>query len=148
VLETNVPAGSGAGHAIEDSYILSCALHDYFNPLVLTKIPTTIATWTQIYQDVRLPRAQKAQLTSQQAGELYELQGPLFENLTYDECLPIIAEKITGRMKWVWGGDIDAEYDAVVAKTFGKGPGSDGVTSNGISSDRISSNCITSNGVH
>jgi salicylate hydroxylase len=148
VPETNVPAGSGAGHAIEDCYILGRALHDYFNPPVPTKIPTTLATWTQIYQDVRLPRAQKAQLTSRQAGELYELQGPLFENLTYDKSLPIIAEKITGRMKWVWGGDIDAEYNAVVTKTFGKGPGSDGVTSNGVSSDRISSNDITSNGVH
>jgi len=58
---------------------------------------------------------------------------------------PIIAEKITRRMKWVWGGDIDAEYDAVVAKTFG---GSDGVTSNGVSLDRVSSNGIISNGIH
>jgi len=39
---------------------------------------------------------------------------------TYAECLSIIAEKITG----VWGGGI--EYDAVVAKTFGKGLNSHG----------------------
>jgi salicylate hydroxylase len=92
-------------------------MHDYFNSPIST--PTTLSTWTKVYQDVRLPRAQKAQLTSRQAGDLYELQGPLFDNLSYDECLPIIAENISGRMKWVWGGDIDAEYDAVVTKTFG-----------------------------
>jgi salicylate hydroxylase len=62
----------------------------------------------------------------------------LFDNLSYDECLPIIAEKISGRMKWVWGGDIDAEYDAVIAKTFGGGVDSNCVTSNG----------VISNGVH
>lgn len=119
---TKRPTGSGAGHAIEDCYILGRALHDYFNPPISTSpAPTKLSTWTQIYQDVRLPRAQKAQITSRQAGDLYELQGPLFDNLSYDECLPIIAEKISGRMKWVWGGDIDAEYDAVVAKTFGAG---------------------------
>jgi len=112
--------GSGAGHAIEDCYILARALHDHFNPSISTATPTTLATWTQIYQDVRLPRAQKAQLTSRQAGDLYELQGPLFKNLSYDECLPIIAEKIAGRMKWVWGGDIDAEYDAVVEQIINK----------------------------
>jgi len=69
----------------------------------------------------------KAQLTSRQAGDLYELQGPLFNNLSYDECLPIIADKISGRMQWVWGGDIDVEYDVVVAKTFGAGATSNGV---------------------
>jgi salicylate hydroxylase len=62
----------------------------------------------------------------------------LFDNLSYDECLPIIAEKISGRMKWVWGGDIDAEYDAVVAKTFGGSVDTSSVTSNG----------VVSNGVH
>ena len=41
-------------------------------------------------------------------------------------------------MKWVWGGDIDAEYDAVVTKTFGGDVGSNGMTSNG----------VTTNGVH
>jgi len=63
---------------------------------------------------VRLPRAQKAQITSRQAGEVYEMQGKLFEGLTYDECLPVVATKLKNRMKWVWGADIDAEYDAVV----------------------------------
>jgi len=74
----------------------------------------TLSTWIQIYQDVRLPRAQKAQITSRQAGEVYEMQGEAFEGLTFDECLPIVAEKLKTRMRWVWGADIDAEYDTVV----------------------------------
>jgi salicylate hydroxylase len=73
-----------------------------------------LAVWTQVYQKVRLPRAQKAQITSREAGDLYEMQGKEFRGLSYDECLPIVAEKLKDRMKWVWGGDIDAEYDAVL----------------------------------
>ena len=73
-----------------------------------------LAVWTQAYQNVRLPRAQKAQITSRQAGDIYEMQGKDFKGLSYDDCLPIAAEKLKHRMRWVWGGDIDAEYDAVV----------------------------------
>jgi salicylate hydroxylase len=60
---------------------------------------------------VRLPRTQKAQATSRQAGEVYEMQGELFKGKTYEEGLPIVREKMQSRMKWVWGGDIDAEYE-------------------------------------
>lgn len=67
-----------------------------------------------MYQKVRLPRAQKAQITSRQAGDVYEMQGEDFKGLEYDECIPIVAEKLRNRMKWVWGGDIDAEYENVV----------------------------------
>jgi salicylate hydroxylase len=42
------------------------------------------------------------------------MQGECFQGLTYDECLPIVASKLKNRMKWVWGANIDAEYDAVV----------------------------------
>lgn len=68
---------------------------------------------------MRLPRAQKAQITSRQAGDVYELQGPDFEGLSYEEGLPIIERKLKGRMKWVWGGDILAEYEAVAGKVRG-----------------------------
>lgn len=107
--------GSGAGHAIEDGYILGRALKDYFAEVNdPSKIARPLAVWTLVYQKVRLPRAQKAQITSRQAGDVYEMQGEAFKGLSYDECLPIVAEKLQHRMKWVWGGDIDAEYEKVV----------------------------------
>ena len=75
-----------------------------------------LAAWTQLYQDIRLPRAQKAQITSRTAGDVYEMQGPEFEGLSYDDCLPVVPKKLTGRMRWVWGADIDSEYDEQARK--------------------------------
>lgn len=69
-----------------------------------------LSTYTSLYQSVRLPRAQKAQITSRQAGDVYEMQGPDFEGLSFVECLPIVAEKLSHRMAWVWSGDIDKDY--------------------------------------
>lgn len=109
--------GSGAGHAIEDAYILGRCLKDFFNAHNdSTSKSRSLSTWTQLYQDIRLPRAQKAQVTSRQAGEVYEMQGPDFKDLSYEECLPVIAQKLEGRMRWVWGADIDAQYDEEACK--------------------------------
>lgn len=117
---TYTKTGSGAGHAIEDGYILGRALQDCFRDSNSSSTPNdqgnTLRTWTEVYQNVRLPRAQKAQITSRQAGEVYEMQGEHFQGLAYDECLPIVASKLQNRMKWVWGADIDAEYNAVVQR--------------------------------
>ncbi|OAP54227.1 hypothetical protein AYL99_11328 [Fonsecaea erecta] len=98
--------GSGAGHAIEDAYILGLVVRDYFSN------PTPgVAAYTALYQAVRRPRAQKAQITSRQAGDVYEMQGKEFEGITsYEDCLPIVREKLAGRMKWVWGHDLEADY--------------------------------------
>ena len=52
-------------------------------------------------------------MTSRQAGDVYEMQGSDFQGLQFEECLPIVAEKLKNRMKWVWGGNIDLEYEAV-----------------------------------
>jgi salicylate hydroxylase len=46
------------------------------------------------------------------------MRGSDFEGLTYDECLPIFRDKLIGRMKWVWGGDISSDYEVAV-KTAG-----------------------------
>ena len=62
---------------------------------------------------MRQPRTRRAQLTSRDAGDVYEMQGPDFAGLTFEQCLPVVAAKLTGRMRWVWGGDVDAEYEAV-----------------------------------
>jgi len=31
--------------------------------------------------------------------------------LSFDECVPIVAEKTSSRMKFVWGVDLDQVYD-------------------------------------
>ena len=41
------------------------------------------------------------------------MQGEDFKGLPYNECLPVVALKLRHRMKWVWGGDIDSEYEKV-----------------------------------
>ncbi|KIN02438.1 hypothetical protein OIDMADRAFT_40388 [Oidiodendron maius Zn] len=102
--------GSGAGHSIEDANVLGLAVRDYLN-----NPAAKLSTFTSLYEAVRLPRAQKAQITSRQAGDVYEMQGPDFEGLSFEECLPIAAEKLKDRMAWVWSGDIDKDY--TIAKT-------------------------------
>jgi salicylate hydroxylase len=47
---------------------------------------------------------------------VYECQGADFEGLSYEECLPIIKRKLKSRMRWVWGGDIEGDYEAVAGK--------------------------------
>lgn len=66
----------------------------------------------QLYQDVRLPRAQKAQATARQAGEVYEMQTPEMKGKAYEECLPLVRDSLKDRMQWIWTGDIEAEYAA------------------------------------
>lgn len=64
----------------------------------------------QLYQDVRLPRAQKAQATARQAGEVYEMQTPEMKGKAYEDCLPLVRDSLKDRMQWIWAGDIEAEY--------------------------------------
>jgi salicylate hydroxylase len=107
----NWPIGSGAGHSIEDANVLGLAIRDYLN-----QSTATLSTFTSLYESVRLPRAQKAQVTSRQAGDVYEMQGPDFEGLSFEECLPIAAEKLKDRMAWVWSGDIERDYNMAKAR--------------------------------
>jgi len=98
-------SGSGAGHSIEDANVLGLAIRDF-----LANPTAKLSTYTSLYQSVRLPRAQKAQITSRQAGDVYEMQGPDFEGLSFEECLPIVREKLKDRMAWVWSGHVDRDY--------------------------------------
>ena len=66
-----------------------------------------------VYQTLRLPRAQRAQQTSQDAGEVYELQAPGMREKTFDECIPELQNRLRDRMNWVWTEDIDVAYDAL-----------------------------------
>lgn len=72
--------------------------------------------WTQLYQDVRLPRAQKAQSTAREAGMVYEMQKPEMLGKSFDECLPLVRDSLIDRMKWVWTADIDLAYEEAKAK--------------------------------
>ncbi|KAL9114590.1 MAG: hypothetical protein Q9227_001268 [Pyrenula ochraceoflavens] len=104
--------GSGAGHAIEDGYILGMALRDFF-----LHSSEPLSVFTKLYESVRVPRAQRGQATARQAGDVYELQGPEFEGIkNFEDGLPIIRQKMTGRMKWFWGADIKEDYVQARAK--------------------------------
>ncbi len=85
--------------------MLGLAIRDF-----LANPGSDLSAYTKLYQAVRLPRAQKAQITSRQAGDVYEFQGPDFEGLSFEEGIPIAAEKLKDRMAWVWSGDIDKDY--------------------------------------
>ncbi|KAH0532607.1 hypothetical protein TsFJ059_001277 [Trichoderma semiorbis] len=99
--------GSGAGHAIEDSFVMGQAVKAFFeNPSL------GLETYMKLYQETRLPRAQKAQLTSRQAGDVYEMQGPDFDGLHFDQRLQVIHDKFKDRMTWVWGHDLEADFIA------------------------------------
>jgi salicylate hydroxylase len=67
--------------------------------------------WMSIYQAIRLPRAQKAQETARQAGDVYEMQRDDMKGKSYDECVPLIRDSLKDRMKWIWNEDIDAVYE-------------------------------------
>ncbi|KAI5461871.1 hypothetical protein BGZ63DRAFT_424725 [Mariannaea sp. PMI_226] len=100
--------GSGAGHAIEDSFVLGQALKSYFeNPAA------GLNQYMSLYQATRLPRAHKAQMTSRQAGDVYEMTGPDFETRTFEEGLQVIHDKFKDRMNWVWGHDLEADFNEV-----------------------------------
>lgn len=99
--------GAGAGQAIEDGYILSRALADWLSG----GRKTPLKDWMGLYQQIRLPRAQKVVETSRQAGALYEFESPDLIDLSYEEAAPMIAERLKTRMKWIWTEDLDAVYD-------------------------------------
>ena len=102
--------GAGAGQAIEDGYILSRALHDYFEQGTSSN-SRSIADWLHIYQSVRLPRAQGVQKTSRECGEVYEMETEELNGLSYDECIPLVRENLKDRMNWIWTEDIDVAYE-------------------------------------
>jgi salicylate hydroxylase len=104
--------GAGAGQAIEDGYILGRALQDYFKSMSPSG-GGQLRAWTQVYQDVRLPRAQRVAMTSRDAVEIYQAQADMMKDLPFDQCVPEIRKRLMSRMKWVWTDDIDAEYNRV-----------------------------------
>jgi len=66
---------------------------------------------------VRLPRAQKVQEQSRDSGATYDCQTKEMSQLSFEECIPIVAEKTSSRMKFVWGVDLDQVYDEAKENT-------------------------------
>lgn len=105
--------GAGAGQAIEDGYILGRALSSYLQTRQ-HRDSLSLGRWMGLYQAVRLPRAQKAQETARQAGDVYEMQTESMKGKSYEECIPIIHDSLKDRMKWIWNEDIDAAYEGAL----------------------------------
>jgi salicylate hydroxylase len=106
--------GSGAGLSIEDANVLGFAIRDFLEEPV-----TGLETFMNQYQAARLHRAHNAQRTSRQAADSYDLAGLDFEGKSYEECFPVLASKVNGRMTWLWKSDLEADWEA--AKTGAPG---------------------------
>ncbi|KAK8087150.1 hypothetical protein PG994_002124 [Apiospora phragmitis] len=109
--------GAGAGQSVEDGWILGRALAEYLatsSSSSDTEVGNTrfesLESTMQLYQDVRLPRAQKVQAASRVSGNLYELQTEEMSRLSYEDSLPVLAEALQQRMKFVWSEDVDDSY--------------------------------------
>jgi salicylate hydroxylase len=96
--------------SIEDANVLGFAVRDY-----LSQPSAGLASYMLQYQEARVHRAQKAQVTSRQAAAVYDMRGPDFEGKKFEECLPIVREKVQSRMAWLWKSDLDADW--VAART-------------------------------
>lgn len=106
--------GAGAGQAVEDAYVLARCLDGFLSAAEGEngkETKRTLQEWMNLYQEVRLPRAQKVARTSKEAGELYEMVNPELKDLPFEECLPIINEKISSRMKWIWSEDVGDAFE-------------------------------------
>ncbi|BGP20098.1 hypothetical protein JCM10213v2_008233 [Rhodosporidiobolus nylandii] len=101
--------GAGAGQAVEDSLFLAALLA---HPSVANSSPSArssaIARALNIYQTERHPRAQKVQVTSREAGKLYEFLDP-----DAGDDLGQIKKNLEARMDWIWSFDTEKELERV-----------------------------------
>ncbi|ODN78458.1 salicylate 1-monooxygenase [Cryptococcus amylolentus CBS 6039] len=91
--------GSGAGMAIEDSYIMGGLLAEVFDK---KDLPAAF----QAFDVVRRPRTQKVVTTSYEAGQLYEYELPGVE-----DDLAKIKDNLEARMAWIWSEDLPRELE-------------------------------------
>ncbi|KAK7921278.1 hypothetical protein PG985_009300 [Apiospora marii] len=106
--------GAGAGQSIEDGWILGRVVAEYLeggSSSSSNERFKSLESTMQFYQDIRLPRAQKVQAASRVGGNLYELQTEEMSRLSYEDCLPVLAESMRQRMKFVWSEDVDDSYN-------------------------------------
>ncbi|KAL4888671.1 hypothetical protein BDV59DRAFT_196286 [Aspergillus ambiguus] len=110
--------GAGAGQSMEDGYVLGRALDDYFRHLD-TSCQYSLQDALHLYQSIRYPRSEKVQVTSRQAGDLYELRTPEVTGLSFEESLPVVKAMLQDRMKWIWSEDLDQLYETARRKSQG-----------------------------
>lgn len=94
--------GAGAGQGLEDAVILA-ALFEETNLSI-----QDLAKLSQIYEDLRKPRACQVQRTSRESGEIYELYSP--EYSTFEQ----VGKHLIHRFDWLWQYPI--EQDIAFAK--------------------------------
>ena len=104
---------------MEDGYILALALRDYFKEAPASTNDALLEKQMQFYQELRLPRAQAVQNQTRETSRIYELQTPEFEGKSFEQCLPIFAKTMKGRMDWIWHEEVDAAYKRARAERFG-----------------------------
>lgn len=57
---------------------------------------------------------------------MYELQAEGLKGMRFEECIPFVRERLEGRMRWVWEGDLEGGYETEREKgrVFPTGDGS------------------------
>ncbi|KAJ5365693.1 hypothetical protein N7517_008579 [Penicillium concentricum] len=99
--------GAGAGQALEDGYILGRVLQEHFR----SQRTTSIEKCLRLYHSIRYPRSERVQMTSRQAGDLYEMKINELDGLSYDAGIPVVKSLLEDRMRWIWGENINEVYE-------------------------------------
>lgn len=113
--------GAGAGAAVEDAYVLGAILA---NPLVTLK---TLPQALKIYEEVRLPFANKIQRDSNACGDVLMFHDPRFSGLRgqarddgeteVDQGkLWEIGHEFTELWKYAWTTDVEDEKDLAMTR--------------------------------
>jgi salicylate hydroxylase len=102
--------GAGAGQATEDALFLARLLG---SPNVnKSSNPEKLQKALELYQKYRHDRAAKVQITSAQAGLLYEGRGVEGEGQDFDK----VKANLDDRMRWIWDYDVDGNVKAMLAE--------------------------------
>ncbi|PSR77826.1 mannitol 1-phosphate dehydrogenase [Coniella lustricola] len=101
--------GSGAGMAIEDSYILGHLIAEAFKlaPSADKAIPAAF----RMFDEVRRPRTQRLVEDSCETGTVYQMEHPVF-----GDDKEKLRETLETRMAWVWEHDVVEELADAVEK--------------------------------
>lgn len=92
--------GAGAGQGLEDAWFLSALLADSrFDAEDLDKV-------SEIYEQLRRPRASRVQATSREMGKLYEFRDPVHGNDVLS-----IANILTNGFDWLWNHDVKHDIE-------------------------------------
>ena len=110
--------GAGGEQSSEDGYILALSLRDYVKEKRSPNDDVLLEERMQFYQKLRLPRPQAVQNQTRETSRIYDLQTPEFEGKSFEECLPVFAQTMKGRMDWIWHEEVDPAYKRAKAEGF------------------------------